>query len=173
MPAASIAIIYSVAQSRRRALIVPDNDAQLNDPAFQPVQGEGIVLVPMAMFTAKGFDPDAFLATHLGKSALSHRCAVVIGGLVQHFVCADPAIDSLAGTTLVQSDLAKEQDAWDGTRFTRRYAVVAPLGTTVSQIAMLAIVNPVSPVIGGTLIESQSLKAGDPVLAVSVGGIAT
>lgn len=168
MAASNVAIVYSVAQSRRRRLIVPDSDQELPP---RTMTGEAILLVPMTTYIGKGFDPDVFLAQKLGKPALNDRCGFCDGtNTVVGVWAADPAIDTLRNLTARAHPLVAAGDVWNGTTFTRRYAVYDTVTKIVTQVTMLNIDDPVVA-LGGTsaIVASPVLQVGQPVPANLIG----
>jgi len=163
MVASNVAIVFSIAQSRRRRLIIPDSDAQL-PPRIQA--GEGMHVFPLATYQTPGFNPDAFLAAHLGKPPLHDHCGFYDnGGTVRAVLSADPTIDRLPGLTARLHPLVQHNDVWNGTAFTRRFAVFDPATRIVAQISMIDLDNQVSPVTGHQIIASPTLQVGDKVPA--------
>lgn len=96
MSATKVGIVYSLALSKRRWMVVPDSDAEL---PLQPRAGEGYVEQSMSDYQKLG--PDAAVQQATGKAPLSDRCCVVQTGVVASVICADPACDVLPSATLV------------------------------------------------------------------------
>jgi hypothetical protein len=158
MPASHVAILYSVAQRRRRVLIVPDDDAQL--AAIKARPGEKLILQPIDDYEQRG--PDAAVADDAGGPPLPHRCAIVdeAGDVIGH-CAADPGIDVIAERTLHLSEVSKEGDVLDGGMIKRRYAEIDEGG----RVEKIVLHNPETPPelrAGAKLIiEAGELKPGD------------
>lgn len=99
MAATKVGIIFSLAQRRRRYMLIPDSDAEL---PLKPQAGEGYVEQPMADYKARG--PDAAVQDATGGPPLSAVCQLLdAGSNVLGTVIADPLIDGhlFPGLTLI------------------------------------------------------------------------
>ncbi len=170
MPATKVGIIYSIAQRRRRVVIVPDDDAQLNSIIVRT--GEKFITQGMLAYRAVG--PDLAVRQDAGGFPRSDRCAVVNDALqrVVRHIHADDNIDTLSGFTLVNSDISKVGDTWRPVlrRFLRRYIRVDRITRLVTSIETADPESP--PADDPTTLsrESDTLVIGDLVPADSVVG---
>lgn len=129
MPVTKIAVIYSIAQNRRRRVVIPSfDDRELDWHIDNIAPGEGVVVMPIDTLEQRpegraipGKQVDAALEMHLGKPALSDRCIVTNAqGDVIHVLCADPAIDTHPHGPVERHDTA-------GVGWKKRNGVVLPL----------------------------------------------
>jgi hypothetical protein len=101
MPVSKIAVVYSLALSRRRRVIIPSqDDSELEWFTANLAPGEGVVIMPYSALEdvdgrlLPGKNVDNALERNLGKPAMSDRCIVTDkNGAVTHVVLADPSID--------------------------------------------------------------------------------
>jgi hypothetical protein len=92
MAQSQVVIVYSPGQALRRTVVIPDDDSQvpIHTQNLQP--GEAAVVVSLGLYRLVG--PDAALASVLGRTAISDRCALADAtGKVIGLIRADPAID--------------------------------------------------------------------------------
>jgi hypothetical protein len=93
-------VIYSIAQSRVRRVVVPGEGESIEQPGM--LAGEACMIVD-----SKGsLDTDVLnklISAYTGKPTLSDLCAVVdpLTNKVEAVISADPAIDSLPGKALM------------------------------------------------------------------------
>lgn len=103
--ASQIGVVYSKSTGRIRSVIVPTKDSELD--SFKPQAGEEILKFvnngPFATLDAL----QTSVTTVTGKVPVSDRYAVVSAtGAVVGAIIADPALDSIKGFQLIQSDVA-------------------------------------------------------------------
>jgi hypothetical protein len=118
MAATLVGVIYSPRQRVIRRVIVPDNDAQLNDPAWL-LAGERMLTLPLATYQAfQGrADLEANVAGQIGAAG-SDRCVLLDGrNVVQGVVFADPTIDVAdllpKGWSLVENAAGEVGQKWN------------------------------------------------------------
>ena len=165
MAATLVGVVYSVAQKKRRILIVPDDDTQLQDKAWVS-NGTAMITLPIAQYQKMGTPPndvDTWLASQIG-AASSDRCAVIdFTGAVASFVKADPAIDSLPFMILVQHDEACVGDTYNNGVFTRRYAIAGANGVITKIVSAPITSPPAASAVGGKVMGSLNLNVGDHI----------
>lgn len=99
MPATKIGVVYGAQSKHIRRIIIPDEDSELEHPLLVG-PGEQLATVPWGTRTDH-VTLSNLLGTHPDHDAA--RCAVVHNetSKVVHIIMADPAIDQIAGHTLV------------------------------------------------------------------------
>jgi hypothetical protein len=138
MPSTHCGVIYSAGSKLIRRVVIPDNNAELDDP-LHVMPGEAMLRVAhsdIAAAEASGQHAHHYLqgailtATNTPGPAPSGRTALVhpTTQLVEGFVQADPSIDTHPTHTLVASDTANLNWKWDGKKFLARYVVVPKPG---------------------------------------------
>lgn len=107
MPLTYIVIIYSIAQNRRRRVIISDNDDKDYDAHLNNIHpNEAIWKMSISDYQA-GISIDDGLSKHLGVIALSDRCVVLDAqGNVICVIKGDPAIDIHPTGKIYQHDIA-------------------------------------------------------------------
>lgn len=151
--ATKVGILYSLAQRRRRALVIPDRDDQL---PLTPRPGEGYVEQSIEDYLALG--PDHAVEQVAGGAPLPDRCALVdAGGIVRGGVQGDPAIDSVPDRVMVPHARAQTGDRYDGARFWAGYALVDAVSGRVVEVGEFDIDGdrPVAPE-GQVLLSDRS-----------------
>ena len=174
MTATMIGIVYTAANKVHRGFIVPDNDAELDNP-WHVHLGEKLIKVSLASvtfpITLQFLKNQIALAEQVVPSAVpSGRCVVVDAqGNVAAVAMADPALDTHPAGTLMAHNSATFGWNWNGASWTKPYAVVDQNTLKVVQAAvMLDATNPVPPNVGQILIDNPNLKIGDPIPAKTV-----
>jgi hypothetical protein len=135
MAATKIGVVYGTKNKHIRRIIVPDDDAELNNP-LHVGPGETLATVPV------GTSIDhATLAKLLGTNAdpSACRCAVINNGTnkVIDIVMADPLIDNIEGHTMMfHSDAAIgwNYNAITKTLISNQIANTISIANTVSKI---------------------------------------
>lgn len=97
--------MYGTASCVVRRVIVPTNDKELIDPRHVQA-GETMVTVPLSALK-EAVDVNNQVKSACGVDPPSPRCAVVTAGAVSGLVNCDPALDTISGSVLIQSDTAK------------------------------------------------------------------
>lgn len=92
MAQTKVVIIYSPNQNRRRTVVKPDDDSQIDLHLNNIIKGEAAFVGTLADYETIG--PDAMLEAYTGKTPSSDRCIVVHNNTVIAVVCADPLIDT-------------------------------------------------------------------------------
>jgi hypothetical protein len=170
----NVGIVYSTANGTFRRVVVPNTEPP-NATAWAQMycgSGESLALLPKSgnwNYTACA----ARIKTVTARAVLpSGRCCVVDGGgNVVRLINADPALDSLAGTTLVASDIANIGDHYNveiANNFSRQYAVVVTATRIVSALSWLALVGATPPDGLHFLVHSPGLKIGDHLPAIPI-----
>lgn len=170
MTATKVGIIYSVAQSLRRVVFVPDDDSQL---PLKPRAGEAYIEQTLADY--QQFGPDFAVQKATGNTPLSDRCVRVPPnalGIVSAILRADPSIDTLTGALLIQSDLGNIGDRNNNGVIERQYAQVNAQNVVTSLVWHDVSQVPVAANIGGRVAPAANLTVGatslPPVKAVPV-----
>lgn len=110
MTATYVGIVVSTRQKTVRRIIVPDTDAELQQPGIVEA-GETLLLMPMAIYQSLTdiSQVDQWLVGEIG-AGLSGRCVILDGrDIVQYIIYADPSILSETkglprGWTLLETD---------------------------------------------------------------------
>lgn len=162
MVATKVGIVYSIALRKRRWMVVPDSDTELPLPVKQ---GEAYIEQLFTDYQQRG--PDAAVQDASGGVSLSDRCAVIDNtNTVTSHVNADPAIDNIAGMTLVQSDVSIAGDTFSQGTFNRTWAQVNSSNTVTGFTTAAIGTTPVAANVGGRVVFGHGLTQG-AVLALA------
>lgn len=130
--AAKVGVIYSQNTGRVRCIIVPDKDSELDNAKLAP--GEALHKVDKAQISDVSA-AQASVSAVSGKVPSSDRYAVVSDtGAVVGAIIADPAIDSIKGFQLIQSDDAGP--GWTYSADTGFTKPVSPIPLTHSDVVI-------------------------------------
>lgn len=166
MAATKVGIIYSVAQSLRRVVFVPDDDSQL---PLKPRAGEAYIEQTLADY--QQFGPDFAVQKATGNPPLSDRCVRVppnVLGIVSAILRADPSIDTLTGALLIQSDLGNIGDRNNNGVIERQYAQINAQNVVTSLVWHdVSQGLPIAANIGGRVVPAGALTVGANVPVVT------
>lgn len=105
MAATKIGVLYSLAQSRVRCIIVPDDDKQLD--AWRTLNGEGFLTYDLKLGSSEA-EAQAQVTALTGRDAEDDKYVVLdeTGKIVERLK-GDPAIDTITkeGTVVKESDI--------------------------------------------------------------------
>lgn len=181
-----IGIVYATGSKLPRRIIVPDSDSELNDPVHLQA-GEAMLRIartlPHDLISVRGH-----IAKHLGVavSAIpSGRCTLINqkNRMVEHAICADPAIDKHPTHSVVASDIAEIGWKYDGTKFLARYVTLDANNIVTSEQWQDASILPSAPAgvvlaqdavtkIGAvSSVSARATKATAPIEAASSGTV--
>lgn len=109
MSATMLGVVIGAVSRQVRRVVIADDDSHYGKIVLLP--GETLVHLPLPSVSDLHADALApVIAAHTGVAAPathSTRCAVIDGaGKVVDVIAADPAIDTMAGRQIVQTDVA-------------------------------------------------------------------
>lgn len=107
MPQTKVIIVYSPSQNKRRTVIIPDDDSQVNIHATNIAKGEAVFIGSLLDYQTIG--PDAMLIAHTNQQASSDRYAIIDGvGNVVLMALLDPLIDIIPQGYIAIQDSQKQ-----------------------------------------------------------------
>ncbi len=158
MGATKVGIVYSLAQRKRRWIVVPDSDAEL---PLKILLGEGYIEQPLDDYRKRG--ADAAVTDAAGGQPLSDRCAMIDKtSAVVGIISADPAIDTIEAHSLVASDIALAGDILQAGVFLRRFVLLDQTGLVTAVVTVDATQPPIAAP-GGSIAADLTSEVGDIV----------
>lgn len=134
MPATQFAVVYGTASKIIRRIIEPGqnpDDSHITLAQANLNASESLVALNLADFPNSRTRAD--VQSKIGVPTSSGRCAIVpgvsaalaVGQTVSSVIIADPVIDNISGSQLIQTDTASIGWTWNGATFVA--PVVAPV----------------------------------------------
>lgn len=98
-----IAIVYATNSGMVRRQICPATDEDFSSGRHQLYAGESYIIYSPEQESVTMEDIEAAVSSVIGRPIVNHVCAVVVDGIVDRLIMADPEIDSLPDVLLVDA----------------------------------------------------------------------